>query len=272
MAQAYALLPYYSGASANEASAKAKSVAEQALRLDDTLVDAHATLGIVEVGRFNWPAAGLEYQRALQLNPNQATARQWYSFYLWLTNHHHEALGELDHARQLDPLSQIINTDESRLLCAAGQTDGAIALLQKTIGFDPNFADAHRALALAYIQKGQNPQAIIEASRGVALDPNDYEKASLGYVYGKAGEAERARKILAEFSHRSSGQRVSPVYLSFIYVGLGEKDQAFARLEEAYRERSSLLNLVQFEVIFDTVRSDPRFLDLCHRLSEVKAE
>lgn len=272
MAQAYVLLPYYSGASANEAVSKAKSIAEQALRLDDTLVEAHATLGMVAVGRFHWPAAGVEYQRALQLNPNYATARQWYSFYLWITDRHDEALEELDHARQLDPLSLIINTDEGRVLCAAHQTDRAIGLLQKAINLDPNFADAHRALALAYIQKGQDSQAITEARRGVALDPNDYEQATLGYVYAVTGHQEQAREILAELSKTTSGRSVSPFYLSFIYAGLAEKDQAFARLEEANRNHSGLLALMPFEVIFDSLRSDPRFLDLWHRLSEAKTE
>jgi tetratricopeptide (TPR) repeat protein len=266
------LLPYYSGASANEAVSKAKSAAEQALRLDDSLVEAHATLGMVEVDHFNWPAAGLEYQRALQLNPNYATARQWYSFYLWMTDRHDAALEELDHARQLDPLSLIINTDEGRVLCAAHQTDRAIGLLQKAINLDPNFADAHRALALAYIQKRQDSQAITEARRGVALDPNDYEQASLGYVYAVAGHQEEAREILAKLSKTTSGRSVSPVYLSFIHVGLAEKDQALACLEEAYRGRSSLSSLMSFEVIFDPLRSDPRFLDLWHRLSEAKTE
>src|SRR5208337_4545073 len=250
MAQAYVLLPYYSGASANEAVSKAKSIAEQALRLDDTLVEAHATLGMVAVGRFHWPAAGVEYQRALQLNPNYATARQWYSFYLWITDGHDEALAELDHARQLDPLSLIINTDQGRLLCAAHRTDGAIELLQKAINLDPNFADAHRALALAYVQKGQYPQALDEAHRGSALDPNDYEKATLGYVYAVTGSPEAAREVLAELSSNARG-RVSPVYLSFVYVGLGEKEQALTLLEQAFRDRSSLVSLMPFEVIFD---------------------
>ncbi len=269
LAQTYVLLPYYSGTSANEASAKAKSVAEQALRLDDTLVEAHATLGFVEVSLFHWPAAGLEYQRALQLNPNYATARQWYSFYLWLTKGHDEALAELDHARQLDPLSLIINTDQGRLLCAAHQTDRAIELLQKAINLDPNFADAHRALAMAYIQKGEYSQALDEAQRGVALDPNDYEKATLGYVYAVTGSPESARELLAELTNHARG-RVSSVYLSFIYVGLGEKEQALTLLEAAFRDRSSLVSLMPFEVIFDPLRSDPRFIDLSRRLLETK--
>ncbi len=269
MGQAYALLPYYSGGSASEAISSARSAAGQALRLDDSLAEAHATLGIIEASRFNWPIAEKEYQRALQLNPNYATARHWYSFLLWMTNRHDEALSEIDHARQLDPLSLIINADEARLLCAAHQTDQAIELLQKTISLDSNFAEAHRVLALAYIQKGQNSLAIDEARRGVELDPNDYERASLGFVYAASGKQQEARKLLAELSKTSNGRKVSPVYLSFIRVGLGEKDQAFALLEDAYRDRSAVFTQVQFEVIFDSLRSDPRLQDLWQR-SEIR--
>jgi TolB-like protein/DNA-binding winged helix-turn-helix (wHTH) protein/Flp pilus assembly protein TadD len=273
IAQAYVLLPYYSGTSADEAVSKAKSAAAKALQLDDNLAEAHATLGIVEVGEFNWSAAGREYQRALQLNPNYATARQWYSFLLWMTNKHDEALREMDHARQLDPLSLIIITDEARLLSVAHQTDQAIGLLQKAINLDPNFAEAHRVLAIAYVQKGQDFQGIAEARRGIDLDPNDTERASLGYVYAMAGKPELARKILTELGKTTDGRRVSPVYLSFIHVGLAEKNEAFSCLEEAYQDRSALLAQLQFEVIFDPLRSDPRFQDLWHRAeTRFKAE
>ena len=265
MAQAYALLPYYGGASANEATSKAKAAAEVALHLDDNLAEAHATLGIIEASQFNWPAAQREYKRALQLNPNYATARQWYSFLLWMTNQHDEALSEMDRARQLDPLSLIVNADEARLLCAAHQTDQAIELLQKGIKLDPNFAEAHRVLALAYAQQSKNSAAIEEARRGVELDPNDYERASMGYVYAVSGKQPEARKVLAELNKPTSGREVSPVYLSFIHVGLAENDQAFALLEKAYQDRSVLLPQVQLEVIFDALRSDPRLPDLWQR-------
>jgi hypothetical protein len=111
--------------------------------------------------------------------------------------------------------------------------------------------------------------AIDEARRGVELDPNDYERASLGFVYGLSGKQPEARKLLAELNKNRNGQKVSPVYLAFIHVGLGEKDQAFARLEDAYQDRSALLTQVQLEVIFDPLRSDPRLQDLWQR-SEIR--
>lgn len=268
MAQAYVLLPYYSGAAVNDAVSKAKSSAQQALRLDDNLAEAHAVLGMVEAGQFNWVESRQEYQRALQLNPNYATAHQWYSFLLWVTNNHDEALSEMDRARQLDPLSLIINTDEGRLLCVAHQTDQAIGLLQNAINLDPNFAEAHRALAIAYVQKAQSSEALSEARRGVDLDPNDYEQASLGYVYAMAGKREEARRILATLLATTNGRKVSPVYLSFVYVGLGQKDKALAQLEHAYQERSALFVTLPNEVIFDALRPDPRLQNLWQRAEQ----
>lgn len=182
-----------------------------------------------------------------------------------MTGKHDEALSEMERARQLDPLSLIVSTDEARLLCAAHETDRAIELLNKVIGLDPNFAEAHRVLALAYVQQSKNSAAIEQARRGVDLDPNDYQRASLGYVYAVAGKPQEARKILAEMTRPAGNRQVSPVYLSFIHVGLAEKDRAFALLEQAYHDRSVLLTQVQFEIIFDSLRSEPRLQDLWQR-------
>jgi TolB-like protein/DNA-binding winged helix-turn-helix (wHTH) protein/Tfp pilus assembly protein PilF len=262
LADAYAVLPYFSEASANDSLQNAKSAAERALQLDETLVEAHATLGLIEATCFNFAAAEHEYRRALELNSNYATVHHWYSYYLWNTNQKEEALVEMERARQLDPLSLIVNTDEGRMLSSAHQPDRAVGLLRTVLELDQNFAEAHRALALAYMQKGQVSLAISEAHRGLELDPNDSEQATLGYVYAAAGKVGQARKVLAELSKRPT---VSPVYLSFIYIGLAEKDHAFACLERAYRERSLMLSIIQTETIFDPLRSDSRFHSLLRR-------
>ena len=108
---------------------------------------------MVEDGRFQLSESSQEYRRALELNPNYATAHQWYGF-LMMTDKHEEALSEMDRARQLDPLSLIINTNESRLLCGAHQPDQAIGLLRNSISLDPNFAEALRAFGNCLCSKG----------------------------------------------------------------------------------------------------------------------
>ena len=266
LAEAYAVLPYFSEVSADQAAAKARTAAELALRLDETLADAHAVLGFTDTMHLDLFGAEREYRRALDLNPNDATVHQWYSFVLWDLNRQSEALAELERARQLDPLSLVIITDEAAILCAAHQIDRAIGLLQKAVELDPNFADAHRTLAIAYSQKGLASQAISEASRGVALDPNVSEKVTLAYVYAASGKPGPARQLLAELAHRSS---ISPVHLAFVYAGLGDNDQALAYLERAYRERSFMLTNITTQAMLDPLRPDPRFQDFHRRLTKL---
>ena len=267
LAEAYAVLPYYSEGSPNDTFQKAQAAAEHALQLDETLTEAHTTLGLVEASHFNLVAAQREYKRALELNPNYATAHHWYSFCLWTMNRQKNALEELERARRLDPLSVIIYTDEARTLSAMHQPDDAISLLKAAIELDPNFAEAHRSLAVAYVQKGEISRAIAEARRGVELDPNDAELATLGYAYGLAGKTEQARTILADLTKPSRSLTVAPIYLSFVYIGLGQHDEALKYLERAYQEHS-LLNAGGPEAILDPLRSNPRFQDLMRRNTE----
>jgi TolB-like protein/DNA-binding winged helix-turn-helix (wHTH) protein/Flp pilus assembly protein TadD len=267
LADAYAVLPYYSEGSPNDTFQKAQAAAEHALQLDETLTEAHTTLGLVEASHFNLVAAQREYKRALELNPNYATAHHWYSFCLWTMNRQKNALEELERARRLDPLSVIIYTDEARTLSAMHQPDDAISLLKAAIELDPNFAEAHRSLAVAYVQKGEISRAIAEARRGVELDPNDAELATLGYAYGLAGKTEQARTILADLTKPSRRLTIAPIYLSFVYIGLGQHDEALKCLERAYQEHS-LLNAGGPEAILDPLRSNPRFQDLMRRNTE----
>ena len=177
-------------------------------------------------------------------------------------NRQEESLAELERARNLDPLSLIIYSDEARVLSALHQPDRAIRLLADALELDPSFADAHRAVAVAYLQMGKSSQAVAEARRGVELDSNDYEQATLGYVYGMAHKTKEARAILAELS--KSGRRVDPLNLAFIYCGLGEKEQALQLLDRAYDQGEHPLG-PGAEPMLDPLRSDPRFQDLLRR-------
>lgn len=266
LADAYAVLPYFSEASANDTFSKAKSAAEHALHLDETLAEAHTTLGLVESAYFNRADGEREYKRALELNPNYATVHHWYAFLLWATNRHEEALASMEQARQLDPLSLIISADEGRLLCASGQHDRAITLLKQGIELDGNFAEVHRVLALAYLRKGQSSQAISEARRGFELDPNDFEQATLGYIYAVAGRQEEARKVLADLSKPGRRGLGAPIFLVYVYVGLDQRDLALASLKRAYRENFPSIYGSHETILDPQFQSDPRFQDLLRRL------
>ena len=271
LADTYALLPYYGNSSVSDAFPKAKFFAEKALQLDETLPEAHSLLGLIECSYLNAGAAEHDYQRALQLNPNYATAHHWRSFCLWMMNRRKESLAELENARELDPLSLIIYADEALYLAAHHQTDRAIALLKRAIELDPEFAEAHRALAVVYTQKAEMPQAIAEARRAVYLDPNNYSQATLGYVYAKAGETSEAKRMLAELTNSGRRTAVPLVFLAYIYIGLGQKTEALECLERAYRENTLANTLNVADVIYDPIRSDPRFYDLLRRNTVIAA-
>jgi TolB-like protein/DNA-binding winged helix-turn-helix (wHTH) protein len=263
LADAYAVLPTYSTGVPDTSYATARAVAEHALQLDESLAQAHATLGLVECSQFNVAAGERHYQRAMELDPNYATAHHWHAFCM---NRQNDALAELERARRLDPLSLIISSDEANMLSALHQPERAISLLQPAVALDPNFAQAHRALAVAYAQKQQFPQALAEARRAAELDPNDYNQATLGHLYAITGNVKEARAIVGEVVQ--PGKHVDPLYLSFIYAGLGEKEQTLLLLKRSYDEGN--LNVRNPELLIDhqmlePVLSDPQFRDLLRR-------
>jgi TolB-like protein/Flp pilus assembly protein TadD len=255
LADAYVVLPYYSKDSSNDTFPIVKAIAEHALQLDESLAQAHTTLGLVEC-TFDVAAAERHYERALELDPNYATAHHWHAFCLWSMNRQNESLAELERARQLDPLSLIIYSDEAKLLSCLHQSDRAIRLLETATALDPNFAETHRALAVAYVQTGQISQAIVEARRGMELDPNDYEQATLGYVYGISGKTREARAILAQLN--KPGRRVAPINVSVVYAGMGHKAQALQILKSKEAHFGGPLS----EPMLDSLRSNASFEDL----------
>jgi len=259
LADSYAVLPYFSNGPLPEGLAKARLTAEHAIQLDPTISEPHATLGLVHTAYHRLSAAEGEYQRALELNPSYATAHHWYAFCLWLMDRRNEALAEFERARHLDPVSLVILTDEGGVLAAAHQMDEAIKTLKNAIDLDPNYSDAHRTLAAVYVQAGDIPHAISEGQRGVDLAPHDdYALATMGYVYGVAGEKEQARAMLAHLTDPRRPVAVAPFYLSLVYVGLGQKDEALKSIERANNE-GSLLDGSGPELMLDPIRSDPRF-------------
>lgn len=260
LALVYAVLPYYSESSPNDTFPTAKNEAEKAIQLDPTLPEPHVVLGLINCTYFNIDVGEREYRKALQLNPSYATAHHWYSFCLYQMNRRKEAIEELERAHRLDVNSLIIETDKARMLTADHQTDAAIDLLSKVIQMERGFAEAHRALAVAYVQKREMALAVKEALEAVSLDDkNNSAQATLGYVYAVAGDSENAKKKLAELTKSDRAPAVPPVYLSFIYIGLQQKNDALDSLERASRDNSLLNTADGPEAIFDSMRSDPRF-------------
>jgi TolB-like protein/DNA-binding winged helix-turn-helix (wHTH) protein/Tfp pilus assembly protein PilF len=253
---------------AAEAGPKAKAAAQKALEIDSSLGEAETSLASV---RFNydwdWPAAASGFQRAIELNPSNATAYQRYSLYLIAMGRARESLEQINLARQLDPLSLSINFSLGWRLYMARQYDQAIEQLRNTLDMDPNFALAHLVLGEAYEQKGDNSRAIEQLQKATAISPNSpLMLAGLGHAFGVAKKTAEARAILNQLMELSKKQYVAPFYVALVYAGLGENEKAMEWLEKAYQDRSNGLVFIKVDPELDTLRAIPRFRELQSRM------
>jgi tetratricopeptide (TPR) repeat protein len=248
----------------------AKAAAKKALDLDDSLSEPHASLAVIE-WTYDWDlaAAGREFERAISLDPNYATAREWYGLYLAQVGRFDEAIAQMQAAHELDPLSLIIEVNFARCYYFARRYDRAIELLQRLVQKEPDSWIGHMILGQTYLVMGQLTDATRELERANALLP-DYPRnlGVLGDAYGRAGRRKEAEKLIGELAKLSRTRYVSPVYDAMIRMGLGDKPQALAFLEKAYVERSDWMPQLNTEPEFDLLRSDPRFRDLLRLVSQ----
>jgi Tfp pilus assembly protein PilF len=268
LADCYNLLGFYSVLEPKEAFPRAKAAATKALEIDDTLAEAHASLGYVKLF-YDWDltSAESELKQAIELNPNYATAHHWYGVYLQLVGRFDQALVEMRRALELDPLSPSINANVGWPLYYARQYDQAIEQFQKAVERDQSSPLPHHWLAMVYGQKGMYEEAITEYQKALELSGSRSRiVAELGYIYAVSGRRSEAQKALKELKELSKRRHVSSFYMALIYMGLGEKDQAFASFETAYEERSPRLIDLKVDPIFDPLRSDPRFAVLIRKM------
>ena len=263
LADCYVLLIDYDVTAPKDSSQRAKTAALMALEIDDTLAEARTSLAFVKE-RYDWDfiTAEREYKRAIELNPNYATARQWYSEYLSSMGRHEEAIKENERAHELDPFSLSINVALGARYHLARQYDNAIRQLLTTLELFPGFSRAHFRLGLTYLQKKMYPEAIAELQK--ISDRDSMSIAALAYAYGLSGQKAEALKLVDELKQRSKREFVSPYYMAFAYVGLEERDQALTSLEKAYQDRDHRLRLLKAEPVWDSLRADPRFQDIQH--------
>jgi TolB-like protein/DNA-binding winged helix-turn-helix (wHTH) protein/Flp pilus assembly protein TadD len=268
LADAYNLAGYYSIVPPAEAYPQAKAAAQRALTLDPTLAEAHAALAdIAYLYDRDWPAAQREFRRALELRPNYATARQWYGTYLALLGKNQEARAELEQALAIDPLSPVINADLGLVHYYARDWDAAIEQFRKTVELDPNFSLTRNWLGLALLQKGQSAEAVQEFETAMRLSKGSvgsYALLSLGLA--RAGRRQEAFVKLRELEASGATRYVSPAYLSLIYMGLGDTNQAFALAAQAVEHRAPLLARMKVEPALDPLRKDPRYPALMKRV------
>ena len=251
-----------------DAFPKARVAVSRALDVDDTLAEAHASLGHImfQYDR-DWSGAEKEFRRAIELSPSNANARHWYALSLMWMGRLDEALNEIRQARATDPLSLVINSNLGFVLAVARQYDLGIEQCRKTLEMDPNFAHAHYRLGQIYVLKGMNQDAIVELKKAIALSgESPRATAELGLAYARLGDTSEALKLLSELRARSKLRYVSPFNMALIYGGLGDNRQTLDWLEMAYKERAPSLNLLKLSPAFDGLRSEPRFTELVRRV------
>jgi eukaryotic-like serine/threonine-protein kinase len=268
LASTFVLLPEYAGLPAKEFMPKAEAAARKALELDPALAEPHAVLGLIKRSyEWDWVGAESEFKRAIELNPSYPTAHHWYSLMLCESGRFDEAQAEIRLARELDPLSLVINVAMGSGPYYKRQYDKAVEECKKTLELDPNFALARFVLGRAYVEQGEFEAGIAEFEKARAIvGSSSLGPGDVGNAYARAGRKSDAAKILDELLQLSR-QGYSVSYdIALVYWGLGDKNQALEWLERAYEERSSFLDEIKVDPKWDGLRSDPRFVALMKKV------
>ena len=266
LADSYILLAAYSGAPPAEPLQKARAAATKALQLDEGLAEAHTSLALItENYDWDWPAAEKEYRRAIESNPNYATAWQWYAECLTWLGRFDEALRASERARELDPLSLIIAADNGMIFYYARQYDRAETKLNAVLEMDPNFSRAH-SLSDVYIEDGQFAQALDDIEKCKPLFGMNRYWSEMAFMLGRSGRTAEARHAIEELEDLGRRQPVDPSGIAWAWAGLRDKDHTLLWLNKAYAQRSNAMTVLKVEPGYDFLRSDPRFQNLIHRV------
>jgi tetratricopeptide (TPR) repeat protein len=268
LAQFYEVAGAYGVLSPNDSLPKAKAAALKAVELDDSLAEAHVSLGYFElVYRRNYGDAAKEFQEAIRLRPAYATAHQYYGYYLTAVGRVDEAIKEREIARELDPTSPLITSSLGEAYYQARQFRHTIEQNQISLELDPSYAIALINIGRAYGEEGMHVQALDAFQKILAVAPDDPGVLALvGHEYAISGRRADALRVLNLLKQRSAHSYVPALYFALIYTGLHEKDEAFLWLDKAYDERCDYLVYLPTEPMADPLRSDPRFSRLLNRL------
>jgi tetratricopeptide (TPR) repeat protein len=261
--------PWAGALSPKETLPRAKAAASKALAIDESLGEAHSALAhVIELYDWDWQGAEKEYRRALELNPNDVMARFWFGEYLQVMGRNEEGFAQMRQAIALDPLNPNPAAELGAQFYTARQYDQAMSAFQKVLELEPDNAWAHYGLGWVYSERKMYPEAIGELVKAVNLSNGIDEgaKASLGKVLGDSGRRQEARKILKELEERSKHHYVSPYLIGLVQLGLGERNEAVASLEQGYTNRDQWMMYLKVDPGWDDLRSDPRFKDLLRRI------
>jgi TolB-like protein/Tfp pilus assembly protein PilF len=268
LAQSYLLIPVFGAGAPRDFFPKAMVAAHRAIKLDETSAEGHSALAMLLLFDFKFKESEEEFRRAIELNPNYATAHHWFGNSLLVTlGRFDEAIKEGERAVELDPLSLIINADLGSTLMIARRYDEAIAQLRRTLAFDGNFGYAHWNLGEALYLKGDASAAIAEYEKAATLDDDPQILALLGRAYADTGKKDKALEILGQLKALGRQSFVRDYLYTIIYTGLGDKATAIDYLQKA-RDSGETPDTTWLKVdpIFDPLRDEPRFQQLVAKL------
>ncbi len=256
----------FGGLSSDEAMSKARWNAEQALALNESLAEAHVSVGVVAFRYdWNWQSAEQEFRRSIQIDPNYGPAYQWYSLLLSGLGRYDEALQLGDLSRQLDPYSSTARMNYGRALYYLRRFDEAQAYFDSLVLEKPDQPQFLHMQGLVQIQRGRYGEAIATLEKLYDLRPT-FSAAVLGFSYGKNREREKAENMLAWLESNVSNPTQKPLEKALVNIGLGNKDEAFKQLNLALIARSGSLPLINADPLYDDLRSDPRFSELTGKI------
>ena len=267
LADCFGVLNQYAGAPTSETLPKTKEYAESAIAIDAQLAEPHASLGQAHHQSWQWADAEREYKKALELNPNYATAYHWYSLLLKDLGRWDESAVMIRRARDLDPLSSVIGINISEMYHWQNDHAASIRNSLKLLELDPSYADAYNVLGISYSKLGKHAEAITSLEKGAELSGRAaYALTSLGYAYSVAGRRKEAYSVAKELEEKYAKSESSGQYIAGIYAGLGEKDKALEWLERDFRAKAALTE-INWSIPFESLRDDARFKDLRRRMN-----
>jgi TolB-like protein len=261
IADTCSLIPIYGAGTPQEYLPRARAAARKAIKLDNDLAEAHASLGYVFFLDFERPQSAQEFARAISLNPSYATAHQWYATLpLAMEGKFDQVIGEIKRALELDPVSPIISAELGRMYVLARRYNEAISQLRNTVEMNPEFYWGHRFLGYALELKGSTVEAIAEYHKAFELSDDPVVLAMLAHAEGTTGRQSEARQILAQLTEQARTRYVSGYAFSVIYLGMGEKNEALDRIERATRDHGDyFIKFIAVDPYFDLLHGDPRF-------------
>jgi len=247
--------------------AKAKEAAMKALELDDTLAEAHASLGLNLFDDLRYEEALREFRRAIELNPSYATAHHWYSLCLAETGRTKEAMEEIEKARELDPLSPMITLNVGLMNILNGRLDEAIAIYDKLIENEPTFAASYwfRAQCFAFRGMKERAYADLESWHRLTRDEDEY-KVNLAFLYGWFGEREKALPMIEELIKKIGKSSVWEGDIADCYAVLGDRDEFFDWIDKAIPTKRISAAVLRSSPLCDKVKEDPRFPEIFKKL------